>query len=63
MMSAPGPPPPEFDDRQPLAIGCLIALVAAAVLGSAFLLGAWSALRGPQTNVSAPPAETPAARP
>jgi hypothetical protein len=62
-MNTPTPSPPEFDDRQPLAIGCLIALVAAAVLGSAFLLGAWSALQESKSNASAPPPERPAARP
>ena len=56
-------PTPEFDDRKPLAIGCLIALVAVAVLSFAFLLGAWSVLQEQNPNASAPPAKTPAAHP
>jgi|GEM_PF-2959134 len=59
------PPSPhtQFDDRKPLVIGCVMALAAVAVLGSAFLLGAWSVLRGQSPNSSAPPPETPAAHP
>lgn len=57
------PTPPEFDDRKPLAWGCIMVLVAGAILGSAFLLGAWSVLKQQSPNSSALPAEMPAAHP
>lgn len=53
-MNPPAPPPPDFDDRRPLVIGCLIALVAVIMLGSAFFLGAWSVLQ--EQKQTPPPA-------
>jgi hypothetical protein len=38
--------PPGREEPRPLLLGCIVLLIAALVLGGAFLLGAWSVTQG-----------------